>query len=165
MKTVLLAQDREPDAPSVCRCRWHDRMRARLSSLRLDRELASGACPDVSILLSLRAEELIRVSNRHGLAKALRRVVRDAQCPPRAPGPVLPLARRDIKRHRNLILELADVIDCATPVDLRGLAAVEVLLRDGGGPLYSGDRVDALGPRLEAVLRVLTTPPAGSTVA
>jgi hypothetical protein len=164
MKTVLLAQDREPDAPWVRRCRLRDRIRARLSSFRLDRELAAGACPDTSVLLSLRAQELISMSNRRALAKALRRAVSDARRPAQPLGPMLPLARREIRRHRGLMMELAEMIERPGPTDLPGLAAVEVLLKDGAGPLYTSDRIDALGPRLEVLLRALATPPAGSAV-
>jgi hypothetical protein len=165
MKTVLLADDRAPDVPRARRCRLRDRVRARFGAFRLDRALAAGASPDSGVLLSLRAETLMSMDNRQGLAQALRRVVADAARPLFPMGPVLPLARRDIRRHRNLIYELADVLDRGLPVDLRGLAAVEVLLKDGAGPLYTANQGDALGARLRAALNVLSAPPAGSAVA
>lgn len=164
MRTVLLAHDREPDAPRARPCRLRDRLRARLGALRLDRALAAGASPDSELLLSLRAETLISMTNRHALARALRRAVADAGRSLQPLGPVLPLARRDILRHRDLIQELAGLLDGPGPVDLRGLAAVEVLLRDGAGPLYTTGRDDALRIRLEAALTSLSTPPAGSAV-
>ena len=164
MKTVLLAHDLEPDAPCARRCRLRDRVRVHLSALTLDRALADGASADSSVPLSLRAEKLISMANRRSLAQALRRVVRDAGRPLQPLGPVLPLARRDIRRHQDVIHELANAIDHPGPVDLRGLAAVEVLLKDGAGPLYTGDGDDALGPRLQAALTILSTPPAGSAV-
>jgi len=164
MKTVLLAHDRDPDAPRAHRCRLRDRLRARLCALALDRALAAGASPDSGLLLSLRAETLISMANRRALARALRRAVTDAGRPLQPLGPVLPLARRDILRQRGLIGELADVLDSPVPVDLRGLAAVEVLLRDGAGPLYTADRGDGLRTRLQAALNGLATPPAGSAV-
>ena len=165
MKTVLLADDRAPDAPWARQCRLRDRVRARFGALRLDRALAAGASPDSGVLLSLRAETLMSMDNRRALAQALRRIVADSGRPLLPLGPVLPLARRDIKRHRDLIHELADVLDGGLPVDVRGLAAVEVLLKDGAGPLYTADRGDALGARLRAALTTLCTPPAGSAVA
>jgi hypothetical protein len=164
MKTVLLAHHREPDAPWARPCRLRDRVRARVGALELDRALAAGASPDSGVLLSLRAETLISMTNRHALARALRRAVTDAGRPLQPLGPILPLARRDILRQRELMHELADVLDSTVPVDLRGLAAVEVLLRDGAGPMYTADPRDGLRTRLETALNTLTTPPAGSTV-
>lgn len=164
MKTVLLAQDGEEDAPSAHRCRLGDRWHARISAFRLDRALAAGASPDSGLLLSLRAEALISMDNRRRLARLLRRVVTDAGRPMHPLG-ALPLACRGILRHRDLIDAVAGALERPGPVDLRGLAAVEVLLRDGAGPLYNDDRFDALGGRLEWVLRMLSSPPAGSTIA
>jgi hypothetical protein len=164
MKTVLLARDTELGAPCACRCRLRDRLRVHLSTLKLDRALAEGASPDSGLLLSLRAETLTSMANRHDLARTLRRVVADAARPLQPMGP-LPLARRCIIRHRDAIYRLADVVDRPGPIDVRGLAAVEVLLKDGGGPLYADDLRDALGPWLETALRVLSTPPAGLAVA
>src|ERR1700760_49521 len=164
MKTVLLASDREPHAPLARRCRLRHRVRAHVRALKLDRALAAGKSPDSELLLSLRAETMISMANRHALARALRRAVTDAARPLRPLGPALPLARREIRQHRDLMHELADALDRNVPVDLRGLAAVEVLLKDGAGPLYTSDRCDLLGARLQAVLNILPTPPAGSTV-
>jgi hypothetical protein len=164
MKTVLLASDREPEALWARRCRLRDRVRAHVRALQLDRALAAGASPDSELLLSLRAEAMISMANRHALARALRRAVADAARPLQPLGPVLPLARREVLRHRGLIHELADVVDRNVPVDLRGLATVEVLLMDGAGPLYTSDRRDALGAWLQTALDTLSTPPAGSTV-
>lgn len=164
MKTVLLARDTELDAPWARRCRLRDRLRAQLFALKLDRALADGASPDSGLLLSLRAERLTSMANRHHLARALRCIVTDAARPLQPIGP-LPLARRGILRHRGAIYELAAVVDRPGPIDVRGLAAVEVLLKDGGGPLYIDDRRDALGSWLQAALTTLSTPPAGSAVA
>lgn len=165
MKTVLLAHDMELDAPWARRCRLRDRVRAHLSALTLDQELAAGACPDSEVLLSLRAEKLISMANRHDVARALRRIVADAGRPVGPVGPVLPLARRSILRHGDVIRQLAAVLDRPGPIDVRGLATVEVLLKDGAGPLYTDDSHDALGPRLKTALAILSTPPAGSAVA
>lgn len=164
MKTVLLARDMEPYAPWARRCRLRDRVRAHLGALALDRALADGASPDSGVLLSLRAEALISTSNRHTVARALRRIVTDAGRPLSPLGPVLPLARRYIRRHREVIHELAEVVDRPGPIDVRGLATLEVLLKDGAGPLYTDEHRDTLGPWLQAALTILTTPPAGSTV-
>ncbi len=164
MKTVLVAHDPELDAPWARPCRLRDRLRARVCALRLDRALAAGASPDSGVLLSLRARELMSMRNRRSLACALRRILSEADEPLPPVGSALPLARRDIRRHRRLIHELADVLDRTGPVELRGLAAVEVLLKDGAGPLYNVDRFDALGPRLRALLEILSVPPAGFTV-
>jgi hypothetical protein len=164
MKTVLLAYAADPYAVSTHRCRLSDRLRARLFALGLDRALADGASPDLSVLLSLRAETLLTVANRRSLARALRRIAKDAEGPPHPLGAMLPLARREIVRHRDLMRGLAEAVERAGPIDLRGLAAVEVLLRDGTGPVYSSEVVGVLGPRLQAVLEMLSVPPAGSAV-
>src|ERR1700750_3404168 len=81
MKTVLLASDREPDAPLARRCRLRHRVRAHVRALKLDRALAAGQSPASELLLSLRAETMISMANRHALAQALRRAVTDAARP------------------------------------------------------------------------------------
>jgi hypothetical protein len=165
MKTVLLADDRDLDTARVRRSRLRDRVRVHLRALALNRALAEGANPDSDLLLSLRAEALMSMSNRQTLGQALRRLVADAGRPIGPMGPVLPLDRRAILRHRSLIHEMADVLEQPGPVDLRGVAAVETLVRDGAGPLYTADRKGALGARLQALRSLLATPPAGTPVA
>ncbi len=164
MKTVLVTDVLEPEMLWARRCRRRDRLRARLRAPALDRALAAGASPDSGVLLSLRAEALLSLANRRALARTLRRLVRDATRPMQPLGPVLPLARREIIRHRALIHELAAVLDESGPVDLRGVAAAEMLLRDGAGPLYVADPRHSLEPRLHTVLTALCSPPAGSAV-
>jgi hypothetical protein len=163
VKTVLLACDPQSYVVSVHRCRLRDRVGARLFALRLDCALAAGVSPDSSVVLSLRAHELLTAANRRSLARGLRRITKDAERP-QHPGPVVPLARREILRHRDLIHRVADVVERAGPIDLCGLAAIEVMVRDGAGPMYGSDRVGALGPRLEAALEILSAPPAGFAV-
>src|ERR1700760_2611991 len=105
MKTVLLASDREPHAPLARRCRLRHRVRAHVRALKLDRALAAGESPESELLLSLRAETMISMANRRALARALRRGVADGAPPLRPLGPALPLARREILQHRDLMHE------------------------------------------------------------
>src|SRR5581483_12164170 len=79
---ILLTE--QPDAryvePHTVRPR--DRLRARVSTWKLDRALARGASPDSSTALSLRANQLIGRNVRRRLAQELR------QLPSRAPSPL-----------------------------------------------------------------------------
>ncbi len=117
---------------------------------RLDRALAGGAQPDSRAELSLHAQRLLRKSTRLSLAAELRAVVRRAERPAAMFDPTVPVARAAIIENRDAIQEIADWLADLTPMDIRGVAQLRLLVRDGASPLYPPS--DAC--ELEEVLRL-----------
>jgi hypothetical protein len=153
MGEVLLLQDRTSGSTSVLvhRVRLADRIAARARGLDLDRQLAAGAPPESSAALTLRARALLRPAGRKRIARGLRGLVRHAQRPPGVPAGV-PLARRQLLDAAPLINRLADRLDDAGPVHVRGVALASLLITDGAGPLYSCDRSRGVGDAVEKAL-------------
>jgi hypothetical protein len=124
---------------------WHhvtllERIEAHLHADRLDEQLASGALPESSPLLELRAVQICRPSQRRLLARSVRRLLEDADAPDEsifARRPLALLAR--VRRARTELMALLDRLEHAGPVSARGVAAVRLLLSDGTGPLYRED--------------------------
>jgi hypothetical protein len=88
------------------------------------------------------------------MARGLRSLVRRAQRPPSVPIGV-PLARRQVLDATAQIDRLADRLDGAGPVDVRGLALARLLITDATGPLYSGGRSASVGDAVEKALDAL----------
>jgi hypothetical protein len=131
-----------------------DRLMARLRAGALDRELARGVAPESCGALTLRARTLIGPSARATLARQLRRVVSDAR------GGHVWLSRVAVRRPE--VLDAADDLDLLAtrlaapgPVDVRGVAQVQLLLTDGTGPLYFRGATDELRARVDDALRRL----------
>lgn len=156
MAEVLLLQDASAGCRNVVvhHVRRADRIAARLRGLDLDRQLAAGTPPESSAALTLRARKLLRPTERKRMARGLRGLVRQAQRPPSVPAGV-PLARRQVLRAAPQIDRLADRLDRAEPLDVRGLALARLLITDGTGPLYSagqaGNVRDAVDNALDAL--------------
>lgn len=160
MTTVLITGGAESSAVSIRRCGAQAALLVRARGLGLDRRLAGGADPDTDALLSLRAGALISARHRHSLARALRKLLLQARRLQHPLDPPVPLARREILRTRDLIEELAELLDRPDPVDARGVAQVEVLLRDGSSPVYWAARGAQLRPALQTAIAALQAPPA-----
>ena len=155
MTTLVITEE---DGRSYVSCKHSSprtRLTARLRSWTLDSRLASGACPDSTAALSLRAHSLIGGSTRQRLANALRRLVREAQRPPDPFLRGVPICRDEILRARAGLEELADQLLDPMPVDARGVAMVRLLLADGSSPIYhrcrDGDLEQALQQALDAL--------------
>lgn len=88
------------------------------------------------------------------MARGLRGLVRHAQRPPSVPAGA-PLARRQVLDAAPLIDRLADRLDGAEPVDVRGVALARLLITDGAGPLYSIDRSRAVRDAVEKALNAV----------
>jgi hypothetical protein len=115
--------------------RMRDRLAARLSARRLDAALARGADPETGAPLALRARELTELCHRQLLARGLDRWA----------------ARRgDPHLHT-----LAERLSRPGPVCPQGVAEVNLLLTDAGGPLHSrrGD-LDAAIERAQSDLEL-----------
>jgi hypothetical protein len=135
---LLIHPDGAPTGVYVPRpVRWTDRAAARLHASRLDAQLAAGADPDSSALLGLRAQALTSPRRRRLLGRALERVA--ARGPVAAPQ-LLALAARLLRPR---------------PLAIRGIAAVQVLLTDGAGPLHRhGEDLAATLAGIEAALEL-----------
>jgi len=75
------------------------------SSLR--RALAAGADPESSAQLARRAEQLTSLRRRRALAAALNRALREAEAPPAPFTAAVPVRRREIRKTRDEIEQLA----------------------------------------------------------
>lgn len=121
-------------------------------AVALDQALANGAHPDSRPDLALRARMLLRHSFRCGLARELRNAIRRAERPLSPWDPSVPLARSAILANREEIAEAARWLHDAEPADVRGIAQIRLLLRDGGSALYG----TAATHQLEAVIEQIT---------
>ena len=127
---------------------------ARLQAHALDRDLARGVAPESCGALTLRARTLIGPSARTALARQLRRVVSDAR------GGHVWLSRVAVRRPAVLdaaeeLDVLADRLAAPGPVDVRGVAQVQLLLTDGTGPLYVRGATEELRARVANALNRL----------
>jgi hypothetical protein len=135
------------------------RLLAWLRASELDRRLARGANPDSNALLSLRARQLEKPTNRRRLAKGLRRRLSASQGPSRPTDRRVPLAREEIRRCAELIEELAALLEASGPVDPQGVARASVLISEGNSPLYRPSLSGLLAPALRRAIDSLALPP------
>lgn len=148
----LLVLDHDVVLPR--RVALRDRVVATLRSSRLDADLARGASPETSVLHGLRARYLLSDPSLTGLSTSLRQLVWMAR--PRPPGMLHPTAGGPCRlgcvyAQRGDLLDIARRLIGADPVGVAGVAAIRVLLSDGGGPLYRAGRCGELPERLSTV--------------
>jgi hypothetical protein len=155
MTTVLLTAGDDWCALRRHHCRRYHRLVAVIRGRHLDRDLESGADPDTSVLLSLRAAALISPARRRRLALTLRQMASDAERSPRPFSARLPVARREILQARDLIDETVDLLLRRGPANPTGVAHVQVLLEDGLSPLYCRGAAVELRDRLESAIAAL----------
>jgi hypothetical protein len=136
MNTLLLTRGSDPRVVQVRRTGVCARLIVRARALALDHALAHGASPDSSVALSLRARSLIGPRHRVELAHRFRALLRLAGRPVHPFDPTLPVPTQ-VLHVRELIEEVAEVLERGEAIDARGVAQLELLLRDGGGPLYA----------------------------
>ena len=114
-----------------------DRALARALSFRLDHRLAAGRSPESDRLLAARAQHLVSAATRQALAddwEYLLHVVKHA------PAPTLgrmALRRDQIAAAEPEVREIAACLRTPLPVAAAGVAAANVLLTDGAGPLHN----------------------------
>jgi hypothetical protein len=160
MSTLLLTRGSDPRVVHVRRSGLCARLLVRARALALDRALANGASPDSRATLSLRARSLISPGHRVDLAHRYRALLRAAGRPVHPFDPALPVPGQ-LLLVRELIEEVLEVLEGAEPIDARGVAQLELLLRDGGGPLYGATVHPAeLRRSLEQILDALAFSPA-----
>jgi hypothetical protein len=110
------------------------------------------------MLLSLRAEHLVRPAGRRKVARAFRRLLSNAR---RTPHPIdrrIPVARTEIVECRELIEELASLLESGLPTDAASIARANLLVCSGGSPLYRPGVSGALEPALHAVIDAIEPP-------
>lgn len=118
--------------------RLRDRVAVRLSAIRLTADLAAGVAVHSSMAHALRADVLVDPRRRAQLAHHWLKLI-DAACSRSRPAySRLPIARTEILDARADIAELAEALMNQPIVTARGVALTEVLLTDGGGPVYMG---------------------------
>jgi hypothetical protein len=113
------------------------RLLARSMARRLDGALIAGADPAGSTMLAARAALLTSAQMRGSLADSLHGLLRAAQGPQRrwwALG-----SRAAVLANASELDALAMLLASETPLYARGLALLNQLLTDGGGPAYRGD--------------------------
>jgi hypothetical protein len=110
----------------------------RVRSSRLDTDLASGASPDDTLGLALRAQMLERDAMRRALARAAQRVMAAAilDRPDRLP---VPICRDQVLASAAEFNELIERLQMKGPVSAKGVAMARALLGDGGSPVYRRD--------------------------
>ena len=154
MSTLLLASG---DTVVGRRASLRNRLVARLRAHALDQQLARGVAADSDVALTLRARALIGPSARTALARQLRRVVSDARG-----GRVwlthVPVRRAEVLDAADELGVLAERLAAPGPVDVRGVAEVQLLLSDGTGPLYFRGATDELRARVANALSRLDVP-------
>src|SRR5262245_25047922 len=103
------------------------RLRARLSSWRLDHELARGVDPYADALLDCRTQQLTSADERQRIAAGLRDAVADAIAD-KWPSCAAPLASSAIRANCQLALTLAERLESERPIAPAGAARARLLL-------------------------------------
>jgi hypothetical protein len=112
-------------------------LRVLLHRGRLDRQIADGLAPETFPDRAVRATQLAGMRTRRLVARSLRRVVADAELPPRALlRSAVPVDRGAVLSWREALLGLAERLEQPVRIDPCGVARALVLLTDGGGPFY-----------------------------
>jgi hypothetical protein len=135
MTTLLLTRGSDPRVVQVRRVGVCARALVWARALSLDRALVNGASPDSSAALSLRAQSLLRPRHRIDLAHRFRALLGAAGRPVHPFDPTLAVPTH-VLLVRELIDDVVEVLEGVEAIDARGVAGLELLLRDGGGPLY-----------------------------
>src|SRR6478735_7683686 len=130
------------------------RVTARLRAARFDRALAVGVPAPAGSALAAHAARLTSVAERHTVARALRRAVRDATDTRTTRSGRVPMHRANIAAAQALIDEVTRRLHAPDPVNTRGMARLRQLLSNGTSPLYRHGRGDLAG-RLSAALAAL----------
>lgn len=144
-----VARTVEAPAPSL-----RARVVARLRANKFDRLAAVGGVAPVGSAYAAHCARLTSTAEREAVARALRRIVRDA----RGRGPLMssrvPLHTANIAVAEELIDDVTLRLHSPRPVSARGMARLRLLLADGTGPVYRYGRGDLKG-RLRAALAEL----------
>jgi hypothetical protein len=133
------------------------RLRTWLTRRTLDHRLAEGESILTDPALARRANQLTSLRCRHSLASGLHRVVADAERPSRSLTSAVPVQRKAVLHARAGLERLASRLESDDPVGLEGVAQVQILLTDGGSPLYDAAPEGELDFRVESAEQSLET--------
>jgi hypothetical protein len=122
----------------------------RLHRRAIDRDLASGIASWRSPAHAVRVRQLTHPRHRHRVAAALDHLLWAAAAPRSqfAHGAIAP-CRASIRATAGQIRELSSRLRSDEPVAAAGVARLEALLCDGGGPVYAQGRAPALASALD----------------
>lgn len=119
---------------------------ARVTRRAADAALSDGRDPGASAVLAARARQLTSPRARRRTALALERLALTAAGHPLRTW-VAP-SRAAVTANREALLELAAVLRACRPVYAGGVATLELVLRDGSGPVYTDRRGEGLAAEL-----------------
>ena len=114
-----------------------DRMRARALGASLDRQLAAGCSPEATPLLAARAQRIVALPRRAGLAQSWNHLLRVARRARSRRTQAMPLRSAAILAAEPAIYELIARLTAPLPVGAQGVATATVLLTDPTSPVYS----------------------------
>lgn len=133
-----------------------ERLLATLHKGRLDHDLAAGASADATAELALRGQTLVRPSQRRALARAVQRLVSEAnRTSPRLFRSGSPIRREKVAAAATEFAALADRLLAPVPVSAHGVAYVSVLLSDGAGPLFHPGDPEVLRRQIRVAINAL----------
>jgi hypothetical protein len=115
---------------------WSARLSARFQAHRLDRLIDEGAPVRPGSALAAHRARLSTARERTDLATGLRLVLRDAAEGPATLNPRVPVRTPEVLQLQHLIQDLRARLLSGSPVRVRGMARLRLLLGDGRGPLY-----------------------------
>ena len=124
------------------------RVQARVRHRLLDLELSQGANPAECPQWAARAAELTRRESRERAAEEVDQLVRFAEQPHRVKLGPHPAA---VDANREQLERLAALLREDAPLYVRGLAALQVVLSDGAGPVFTDRDGRALARALRRV--------------
>jgi hypothetical protein len=133
------------------------RLNTRLRRSALDERLARGEDWQASERLAARAAELKQLGTRRKLADNLERAI-NVEGRPRYLSPAVPVHGAALADARPVLEQLIVALRCPGPVRAQGVALVELLLRDGGGPLYQAPAGTTLRAEAQRALDELHVP-------
>ena len=128
---------------------------ARLRRWRLDAALGRGADPCESPALEYRAARLTSDRGRERLAASVEDIRAAAMRPARGFSVAIEPCRDQVEEAGPLLIQIGDLLRSSAPVYAQGVARLEILLKDGGSPLYTPAWRGALSHELEMIVAAL----------
>ena len=133
------------------------RLRVRWNALALDSALAGGADPGASDELTLRAQQLAQPKTAEEMARSIGHLLElvDRSSAAQLAVTRMPFGIDQVQAVRPRLVKLAERLRAKGSHPVRGLAMANLLLEDGGGPLYVHDTLDGLERAVGATLSAI----------
>ena len=131
------------------------RLRAGLLCRSLDAALAQGADPCESPALAYRAARLTSDRSRERLATSVEYSGAAATRPAPSLSAAVQPCRYEVEAAGSLLPLVRELLRSTAPVYARGVAMLEILLTDGGSPLFAPASRGALSHELELIFAAL----------